>query len=47
MEGSGLGIVLHGYVVHVDVHGEVMSWVAAILIATEHGRCGLSCMQKL
>ena len=29
MEGSGVGTVLHGCVVHVDVHGEVMLWVAA------------------
>ena len=29
MEGSGVGIVLHGCEVHVDVHGEVMLWVAA------------------
>ena len=29
MEGSGVGIVLHGCVVHVDVHEEVMLWVAA------------------
>ena len=40
MEGSGVGIVLHGCVVHVDVHGEVMHVVGGCnLIATEHGRC--------
>ena len=27
-------VVLYGYVVHVDVHGEVMLWVT-----TEHSRC--------
>ena len=42
-----------GSVVHVDVHGEwFMLWVAAmynvLATATEHGRCGLSCLlQKL
>ena len=29
VEGSGVGIVLLGCVVHVDVHGEVMLRVAA------------------
>ena len=29
MEGSGVGIVLHGCVVHDDVHGEVMLLVVA------------------
>ena len=28
MEGNGVDIVLHGHVVHVDVHGEVMLCVA-------------------
>ena len=36
VESSGIGIVLHGCVVHVNVHGEVMLW-----------QMGLSCMQKL
>ena len=29
VEGSGVGIVLLGCVVYVDVHGEIMLWVAA------------------
>ena len=29
MEGSGMGIVLPMTVVHVNVHREVMLWVAA------------------
>ena len=42
-------VVLHGCVVHVDVHRNVTccGCMAATFIATEHGRCGLSCMQKL
>ena len=35
-------VVLHENVVHVNVHGEVMLW-----FTTEHGGCGLSCMQQL
>ena len=42
MGGSGEGSA--GCLVHVDVHGEcAMLWV----VATEHGRYSLSCMQKL
>ena len=44
VEGSGVGIVLHGCVVHVD---EKLCMVNCNLIATKPGRCGLSCMQKL
>ena len=36
VEGSGIGIVLHWCVVHVNVHGKVVLW-----------QMGLSCMQKL
>ena len=39
--------MLHECVVHVDVHVEVVGGYSLIIIATEHGRYGLSCMQKL
>ena len=47
MEGCGLGGA--GCVVHVDVHAWRVSCVVDCYnaIATEHGKCGLSCMQKL
>ena len=44
MEGSGEGSA--GCIVHVDVHREcVVS--GCNVVATEHGRYSLSCMQKL
>ena len=43
MECSGVGSTALACVVHVDVLGEVMLWVGT----SKHGRCGLSCMQKL
>ena len=51
MDGSGVSnavghVMLCGCVVHVDVHGEVIV-AGCYLIATEHSRRGLSCMQKL
>ena len=47
MEGSGLGSA--GCVVHVDVHPLTVSCVVGCYnaIATEYGRYGLSCVQKL
>ena len=47
MEGSGLGTA--GCAVHVDVHALTVSCVVGCYnaVATEHGRYGLSCMQKL
>ena len=45
VEGSGEGIA--GCVVHVDVHGECYVMGGCNVVATEHGRHSLSCMQKL
>ena len=47
IEGSGLGTA--GCAVHVDVHALTVSGVVGCYnaVATEHGRYGLSCMQKL
>ena len=45
MEGSGKGI--SGCVVHVDVHEECYVVGGCNVVPTEHGRCSLSCMQKL
>ena len=48
MESSGEGS--SECVVHVDVHGECVMFVVVggcNIVATEHGRHSLSCMQKL
>ena len=45
MEGSWEGTA--GCVVHVDVHGECFVVGGCNVVAIEHGRYSLSCMQKL
>ena len=45
MEGSGEGIA--GCVVHVDLHRVCYVVGGCNVVATEHGRYSLSCMQKL
>ena len=45
MEGSGEGIAV--CVVHVHVHGVCCGVGGCNVVATEHGRYSLSCMQKL
>ena len=44
-----MGRVVHCVLcMHVDVHGEcVLLLVNCNVVATEHGRYGLSCIQKL
>ena len=47
MEGSGEGSA--GCLVHVDVHGGCATYVVGgcNVVAAEHGRHSVSCMQKL
>ena len=47
MEGSGEYIA--GCVVHVDVHGECVTYVVGgyNVVSTEHSRYSLTCMPKL
>ena len=45
VEGSGEGIAV--CVVYVDVHGVCCVVGGCNVVATEHGRYSLSCMQKL
>ena len=40
-------VVLHGCVVHVDVHGEVMLWMTSRSLLLSMADVISSCMQKL